>query len=96
MKGLKWSGINAHGWFSYEIKCKPNCENVIKVLFGSINRKLDAKITIDGIEKEIHEEIAGKKWLTFNYIEKDGKDKIKIRFDKISANVPLIMKIEVE
>ena len=96
IKGLKWSGINAHGWFSYEIRVKPNSKNVIKVLCGSVNGKLDAKITIDGNEQEIREEISDKKWLTFNYLEKGGKDKIEIRIDKISANVPLIFKIEVK
>ena len=96
IKGLKWSGINAHGWFSYEIKVKPNCENTVNVLCGSVSGKLDVKITIDGVEKEIHEEIFGKKWLTFNYLEKAGKEKVEIRIDKISANVPLIFKVEVE
>ena len=95
IKGLKWSGINAHGWFSYEIKVKPNCENTVNVLCGSVNGKLDVKITIDGVETEIREEIFGKKWLTFNYLEKAGKEKVEIRIDKISANVPLIFKVEV-
>lgn len=95
IKGLKWSGINVHGWFSYEIKVKPNSENVIKVLVGSINGKLDAKITIDGVEKVVHEEISSKKWLVFNYLEKYGKDKIEIRFDKISEYMPLVYRIEV-
>ncbi len=95
IKGLKWSGINAHGWFSYEIKVKPNSENEIKVLCGSTNGKLDAKITIDGVETEIHEEIAGKKSLTFNYLEQTGKEKVEIRIDKISASVPLVFLIRV-
>lgn len=95
IKGLKWSGINAHGWFSYEIKVKPNSENVISILCGSVNGKLDAKITIDGNKKEICEEITGKKLLTFNYLEKEGKEKVEIRIDKISANVPLVFSIRV-
>ena len=33
---------------------------------------------------------------TLCYIEKDGKDNLLIRFDKISANVPLIFKVIVE
>ena len=35
------------------IKCKPNCQNVVKVLCGSTNGQLDVKITIDGIENVI-------------------------------------------
>ena len=66
------------------------------MLCGSTNGQLDVKITIDGIENEIHEEISNKKWFAFKYVEKAGKDKIEVRIDKISANVPLIMKIEVE
>lgn len=96
INGLKWSGINAHGWFSYQVKCKPNSENTIRVLCDSVNGKLDAQITIDGVSKEIREEISGKKWFAFKHVEKDGKDKIEIRIDKVSPNVPLIMKIEVE
>lgn len=96
LKGLKWSGINAHGWFSYEIRVKPNSENVISVLFGSADGILDVKITIDNLANELHEKISKKKWLMFNYFEKDGKDKIEIRFDKISERMPLVHMIEIK
>ena len=94
-KGLEWSAINAHGWFSYQIKCKPYAKNNVKVLCGSKSSFLDVNITIDGALQEIHQQINGKEWIAFNYIENQGKDSIEIRFDKISANVPLIFKIEV-
>lgn len=95
IKGLKWSGINAHGWFSYEINVKPNTENKIRVLFGSVSDKLDVKITINGIAKEIHENISNQKWVTFDYLENNGKNKIEIRFDKLSNCMPLVYLIEI-
>lgn len=69
-KGLKWSGINAHGWFSYEIKCKPNALNKIKILFGSTANTLDVKISIDGVLYEVHECIDNKKWIDIDYVER--------------------------
>ena len=95
IKGLKWSAINAHGWFSYEINVKPNTENKIRVLFGSVSDKLDVKITINGIAKEIHENITNQKWITFAYLENQGKNKIEIRFDKLSNCMPLVYLIEI-
>lgn len=94
-KGLNWSGINAHGWFSYDIKCKPNSNNTIRVLLGSSNEKLDVKVTIDDVEQEIHEQIQGKKWFAFNYFDKNGKEQMEIRFDKISSTMPIVFRIEV-
>lgn len=94
-RGMKWSTINAHGWFSYELKVKKNATNKIKVLIGSNAGELDVKITIDGNSKEIHEKIKERKWLTFDY-NNINNDEIEIRFDKISANMPLIYLIVVE
>ncbi len=95
IKGLKWSAINAHGWFSYEINVKPNTENKIRILFGSVSGKLDVKITVNGIAKVIHENISNQKWVTFDYLENNGKNKIEIRFDKLSNCMPLVYLIEI-
>lgn len=93
-KGLEWSMISAHGWFSYELKIKPNQENVIKILVGSHTDRLDMKVIIGEQEKSVKEQIIGKKELTFHYSARDTQETVRIRIEKISGNMPYIYTIK--
>ena len=42
-KGLKWSSINAHGWFSYNLKVATGEENIIRVCAGAASGNLTMK-----------------------------------------------------
>ena len=91
--GMKWSRITAHGWFSYEVKVKPNAENVIKIKMGSNDDQLVAKVTINDEETVISQPISGVEEFTLKYQEREGKTTARIRFDKISAHVPCVFTI---
>ena len=94
LRGAEWSLINAHGWFSYEVKVRPGRENKITVKFGSFTKQLDVKVTIGEVSEEISEPIEGKRELTFSY--KAGKERsVRIRFDKISGNTPCVYAVKV-
>jgi len=95
MKGAEWSAINAHGWFSYDLAVRPGCENTVLIKLGSYTDKLDVKITIGNEVTELHEAIEGKKEFTFSY--KAGKERtVRIRFDKISGNTPIVYTVKVK
>lgn len=93
-RGLDWSVINAHGWFSYKLKVTPGKENIIKVTAESAKENLMMKVTIGENEYIINEKTDSKKDFTFSY-NAQKEEFVRIRFDKISANVPCIYKIEV-
>lgn len=94
-KGMKWSTINAHGWFSYEMKVKPGCKTQIKILMGSNTENLNALITIGDEQHKISEYIGNEiKEFSFSHDEKAGNDFVRIRFDRISKDVPCIFSIK--
>ena len=61
MRGMQWSRITAHGWFSYEVKVTPNAENRIKLVIEGTNNQIDAKITIGDCEYLLSEAAKGQK-----------------------------------
>ena len=91
-RGAKWSQINAHGWFSYELKVKPNSDNQICLLLGSATDKLSIKIAIGKDVYTIQQAIKGKKDFVFNYKASDS-DSVRIRIDRIDGNTPFIYTI---
>ena len=95
-KGLKWSTIKAHGWFSYEIKVRPGCENKILLTLGGYNEEIDVKITVGEKVYEIHEVTRDKKVMTIPYHSGLAEEKVRIRFDRISVNTPFIYLIKVK
>ena len=88
--------INAHGWFSYELKVKENEENTIELLAGTKGDSLDLKITLGDNEFVIKEKIDGKKTITLPYKAAKGEDKVRIRFDRLSGNTPYLYTIKVK
>lgn len=93
--GAEWSTIKAHGWFSYEIKVRPNTRNTIEVVFGSYTDTLDVKVTLGNASTEIHESIGGRTVCTFGYVA-GSESAARIRFEKISGNTPKVYLIKVK
>lgn len=94
-RGMQWSSINAHGWFSYEVRVKPRQENRIKILLGSVDNQLDVKITIGQKEYILREAVEDKKELEFIYGAETGDRTVRIRFDKISGHTPCVYTVKV-
>ena len=92
-KGMEWSSINAHGWFSYELCILPECRNEIVFSMGNADGILEAKITIGTQEFRIQEKTREAR-ITIPYFS--GKEKVvRVRVDKISRYTPCIYTIEV-
>lgn len=94
-RGMEWSSINAHGWFSYELKVKPLTEHKIHIVMGSIGEMLEVCVTIGEKEYEIRENVCGCKELIFPYTAGEDCSSVKIRFDKISGYTPCVFAIKV-
>lgn len=94
-RGMEWSSINAHGWFSYEVKVKPLAQNEIHIVMGSIGEMLEVRVIIGEKEYEIREKICGCKELIFPYAAGEGCNGVRIRFDKISGYTPCVLVIKV-
>lgn len=89
-RGTSWSTVNTHGWFSYEIKVKPNAENIIKLTLGThLCDDIDIKVSVDGAEYTFREKAAGKtKEVSIPYSSE--KSSVRIRFDRFTANTPCV------
>ena len=93
---MEWSSINAHGWFGYELKIKPGENNEITIVLGSSNGQLEVKITLGEEQYFVSEALSeSKKKLVLRYAADGDCDKVRIRFDKISAHTPCIYSIKV-
>ncbi len=92
--GAKWSAINSHGWFSYELSVKADAENRITFDFGSLTDTLSVKITIGDKTYEINENIQGEKEYSFRYFS--AAPAVRIRIDRINGNTPCLFAIKVK
>lgn len=93
-KSSTWSQINAHGWFSYELKVKKNSTNRISFSLGSATENLSIQITIGEAVHFIKENLSGKKDYVFEY-KATNEDTVRIRIDRVDANTPFIFNIKV-
>ncbi len=95
-RGADWSAVNTHGWFSYEVRVRPNAENKIVCTFGPhLCKDIDIKVTLDDKEYTVSEKTTGK---TFEYEipYSSEKDAVRIRFDRFTANTPCVHTIRVK
>jgi hypothetical protein len=93
-KGLDWSLINAHGWFSYNLKVRPNVENIIKIVVGGKTDKVNFKVTIADKEYFINQDNKGKNVIILKYKTRQDENSVRIQIDKISGHTPCIYTIE--
>lgn len=95
-KGLEWSSITAHGWFSYELRLKEDRENKIVIDAESNTDILCMKVIVGNDEHTVNIQSGEKQELLFTYNAKRGENSVRIRFEKISTNVPCIYTIKVK
>lgn len=94
-KGLDWSLINAHGWFSYQLKIKQNAENTIRLVVGGKTDTVNFKATIGQKEYLINQKNNGKNVIELKYVASKGEEKTRVQIDKISGHTPCVYTIEV-
>ena len=90
-RGKAWSTVNAHGWFSYEIKVKPNVENIIEIIAKGSDGQLDMSVDIDGKKTIFQEKAEDKIKVQIPYYARSRA--IRIRIDRISAYTPFVYEI---
>ena len=94
LKGADWSTVKAHGWFGYELKIKPDAYNTLNFTVGSLDGKIDMTINIEGTIIQINEKCKGKKTVPFVLLP-SKKDRIYVRFDRLTEHTPLVYTVEV-
>lgn len=89
-RGSYWSMLNAHGWFSYEMKVRPNAENTLVIRGKGETGPLSIDLTIDG-EMTRHS-ISGDGILEISKTFTPQKDAeiVTIRIDRNSKSLPFI------
>ena len=92
-RGKKFSTVNAHGWFSYEMKVKPNAENTVAVTVKGSDGHIDFSVTVGEQLFEVRETAEDKKTFTFSVNAGDA-DTVRVRIDRISGNTPYIYEIK--
>ncbi len=96
-RGKAWSVIKAHGWFSYDVRVKPNAENTVIVSAkGWDSDNVELSVTVGG-EKNVFRTVSDKKTdLIIKYNETSGNDKVTVRIDRITENMPVVYTIVVK
>ena len=94
--GKAWSMVNAHGWFSYELKVRPNQVNEITVLAKGTDGKLHYSIEANGQKLVVKEECDGLQETTFKFVEKSGNSVVRLRIDRMTGYTPYIYQIKVK
>ena len=93
-RGKAWSKVNAHGWFSYEIKVKANAENKIVIVAKGSDGHLDMRVELDDEKRTIQQNVEGKTEIEIPYFAKS--EAVRIRIDRISAYTPHVYEIKVK
>ncbi len=93
-RGKAWSTVKAHGWFSYEIKVKPDAENEIVIVAKGSDGQLDMSVDIDGEKRVIRQAADGKTEVKLAYYAKNQT--ARIRIDRISGYTPYVYEIKVK
>ncbi len=90
----KWSAINGHGWFSYELQVKKEENNTIIFTFGSATQELAVTVTVGDKVYTIKEKINGLQEYSFAYLAKGNT--VRVRIDRIDANTPYLYTIRLK
>lgn len=92
-RGSFWSVLNAHGWFSYDMKVKPNEENTV-VIRGkgetgtfSIDIDIDGDMTRHGVSGDGILEISR------TFIPKKDAETVTVRIDRNSESLPFVYSV---
>lgn len=93
-RGKAFSTVNAHGWFDYEIKVKPNSVNTITVVAKGTDGQLDYSVTVNGVKTVVRENTREKHSTDITFTEALGESTVRVRIDRISANTPYIYVIK--
>lgn len=89
-RGAFWSMLNAHGWFSYDMKVRPNAKNALFVRGKGNTGTLSIDITIDGEMTRHCVEGEGILEISRTFTPQENADKVTVRIDRNSKSLPFI------
>lgn len=93
-RGKSFSTVNAHGWFSYEVKVKPGIVNTLVITAAGSEGHIDFDMTIGSHHHEIRDIVEGKADYIFTY-QADAEETLRVRFDRVSGYTPFIYSVKV-
>ena len=93
-RGKAFSTVNAHGWFSYEMKIKPGVPNTLVIVANGSDGHTDFDLTIDAERFAVRDLSTEKKAYTFT-IYPGQTDTTRVRIDRVSGYTPFIYEIKV-
>ena len=88
------SMINAHGWFSYEIKVRPGEENEIVITAGGYDDRVDMRVTVGETVYDFNGDGSFNDY-RISYRAKGDECAVRIRIDRISPDAPIVKSIKV-
>ena len=94
-RGKAFSTVNAHGWFSYEVKVKPNAINTLIISAAGSDGHIDFDVTIGSDQREVRCIADGRKDFTFTF-DANSQDTLRIRIDRVTGYTPFIYEIKIE
>lgn len=89
-RGAYWSMLNAHGWFSYDMKVRPNEENTIVIRGKGDTGTLSIDLTIDGNMTRHSVTGNGMLEITRTFTPDKDADTVTVRIDRNSKSLPFI------
>lgn len=94
-----WGRINTHGWFSYELTVPEEGSYTLEVVAGSFTDRLSCTLTVDDeTVRNVCQPVSAKKAATllFPMNGQKGKNSIRVRVDRNSADTPFICRIAIK
>lgn len=89
------STINAHGWFSYEVKLRPGVENEIIINAGGYDDTVDMRVTVGDKVYNFSGNGDFNEYV-IRYVAAADETKVRVRIDRISPNAPLVRSIKIK
>lgn len=92
-RGTFWSVLKAHGWFSYDMKVKPNTENTVTVRGKGHTGTFSIDITVDGEMTRHSVTGAGILEISRSFIPRKDAKTVTVRIDRNSESLPFVYSI---
>lgn len=93
-RGKAFSTVNAHGWFSYEMKVRPNAVNTLIIAANGSDGHIDFDVTIGNEKREVRALSPEKQEFSFTF-HPGSAENIRIRIDRVTGYTPFIYEIKV-
>ena len=93
-RGKAFSTVNAHGWFSYEVRVKPHEVNTIIVSAAGTNGHIDFDLTLGDVRHAVRATAQGRQEFSFSF-EAGDQNTLRVRFDRATGYTPFVYEVKV-